>query len=137
MLILSPRAVERLETYTPAWPCPRSFRLTKGGKLIEGIFEGETINTPSMLAVEDYLVALDWAKSIGGLPGLIARAEANAARGVGFRARRTPGSPTWPRIRRRPRPRRSACGSPTPAHHRWRGFRQGCGQAAGEGGRRA
>jgi len=78
MLILSPRAVERLETHTPAWPLPKLFRLTKGGKLIEGIFEGETINTPSMLAVEDYLVSLHWAQSIGGLPGLIARAEANA-----------------------------------------------------------
>ena len=78
VLILSPRAVERLESYTPAWPLPKIFRLTAKGKLIEGIFQGETINTPSMLANEDYLVALKWAKSIGGLKGLIARAEANA-----------------------------------------------------------
>jgi phosphoserine aminotransferase len=78
MLILSPRAVARLESYTPAWPLPKIFRLTSKGKLIEGIFSGETINTPSMLAVEDYLVALKWAQSVGGLQGLITRASANA-----------------------------------------------------------
>ena len=78
ILVLSPRAVERLESYTPAWPLPKIFRLTAKGKLIEGIFSGETINTPSMLAVEDYLVSLKWAQSVGGLPGLVARATANA-----------------------------------------------------------
>jgi phosphoserine aminotransferase len=79
MLVLGPRAIERLESYTPPWPLPKIFRMTKAGKLIEGIFHGETINTPSMLAVEDYIFALEWALGVGGLPGLIARSEANAA----------------------------------------------------------
>jgi phosphoserine aminotransferase len=78
MLILSPRAVERLTSYTPPWPLPKIFRLTSNGKLIEGVFVGETINTPSMLCVEDYLDALSWGKSVGGLKGLIARSNANA-----------------------------------------------------------
>ena len=79
MLVLSPRAVARLESHKPAWPLPKIFRLTKGGKLNEAIFEGETINTPSMLCVEDYLDALEWAKSIGGQPALMRRADANLA----------------------------------------------------------
>lgn len=84
VIVLSPRAVERLENYTPAWPLPKIFRLTKGGKLIEGIFTGATINTPSMLCVEDYLDALNWGKSLGGLSGLHARADANFAVIDGF-----------------------------------------------------
>ena len=78
VLILGPRAVERLESYTPSWPLPKVFRLTKGGKLTEGVFKGETINTPSMLAVEDAIFALEWAKGLGGLKGLQARSDANA-----------------------------------------------------------
>ena len=79
VLILGPRAVERLESHTPAWPLPKVFRLMSKGALAEGVFKGETINTPSMLAVEDAIWALEWAKDVGGLPALIARCEANAA----------------------------------------------------------
>ena len=79
VLVLGPRAVERLESHTPAWPLPKIFRLTKSGKLNEGIFKGDTINTPSMLAIEDYIFALEWAQGLGGLSALIARADANAA----------------------------------------------------------
>ena len=89
MLVLSPRAVARLESHKPAWPLPKLFRLTKGGKLSEGIFKGETINTPSMLAVEDALDGLRWAESIGGLPALIARCERNLAAMTGW-VERTP-----------------------------------------------
>jgi len=78
VLILGPRAVERLESYTPAWPLPKVFRLVSKGKLAEGVFKGETINTPSMLAVEDAIFALEWGKSVGGLDGMIARSKANA-----------------------------------------------------------
>jgi phosphoserine aminotransferase len=79
MLVLSPRAVERLETYTPIWPIPKIFRLTKGDELMYGVFRGETINTPSMLAVEDAVDGLQWAKSVGGLKGLIKRTNTNSA----------------------------------------------------------
>ena len=99
MLILSPRAVARLESYTPPWPVPKIFRMTKGGKLIDGIFDGETINTPSMLCVEDYLDALDWAKAAGGLAGLHARADANT-RVIADWVASTGGSTSWPASRR-------------------------------------
>ena len=89
MLVLGPRAVERLESHTPAWPIPKIFRLTSGGKLIEGIFKGDTINTPSMLCVEDYIDALRWGRSVGGLDGLVGRADRNAA-ALDAWVRRTP-----------------------------------------------
>ncbi|QHN02587.1 phosphoserine transaminase [Granulicella sp. WH15] len=89
MLVLSPRAVERLESYKPAWPLPKIFRLVKGSKLIEGIFQGETINTPSMVAVEDALDGLRWAKSIGGLPELIRRSESNLRAVVDWQSKST------------------------------------------------
>ena len=95
MLILSPRAVERLESYTPPWPLPKVFRLTKGGKLNEGIFVGETINTPSMMAVEDYLLALDWARSVGGMDGPARARLCQPRRGAGLR-RGTPWLAFWP-----------------------------------------
>ncbi|MGH6795309.1 MAG: phosphoserine transaminase, partial [Methylocella sp.] len=89
MLVLSPHAVERLESYTPPWPLPKLFRLTRGGKLIEAIFAGETINTPSLMCVEDYIDALNWAKSLGGLDALIGRANANS-KALGDWVARTP-----------------------------------------------
>jgi phosphoserine aminotransferase len=89
MLVLSPRAVQRLESYTPPWPLPKIFRLTQGGKLNRGLFDGETLNTPSMLCVEDWLACLNWARSIGGLKALIRRADTNA-RVLGQWVERTP-----------------------------------------------
>ncbi len=100
MLILGPRAVERLESYTPDRPLPKIFRLTKGGKLIEGIFTGETINTPSMLAVEDAIVALEWAKSVGGLEGPDGPDRGQCRRARPDRSAAATGSATSPRTRR-------------------------------------
>ena len=87
MLVLGPRAIERLQGWTPPWPIPKLFRLAKGGRVPEGLFAGETINTPSMLALEDWLAALGWAEAVGGLPALIARADANAAEVAAYVAR--------------------------------------------------
>jgi phosphoserine aminotransferase len=135
MLILSPRAVERLETYTPAWPLPKIFRLTSKGKVTEGIFVGETINTPSMLAVEDYLVALKWAKSVGGLQGLVNRAKANAQVVWDFCA----ANPWLQNLAETPEiaSTTSVCLKFNDARIKdGEAFRQGCGQAAGKGRRR-
>ena len=108
MLALSPRAVERLESYTPPWPLPKLFRLTSKGKLIEGVFRGETINTPSMLCVEDALDSLKWAESVGGLDGLVARSERNLAAIAAWVEDIVLGSSSLPRTRQRsPAPRRS------------------------------
>ncbi len=115
MLILSPRAVERLESYKPAWPLPKIFRMTKGGKLNEGIFVGETINTPSMLCVEDYLDTLGWAKSVGGLNATVARSDANAKVIAQWVARKRRGSSISPRTKRRARTPRSVWWSVDPA----------------------
>jgi phosphoserine aminotransferase len=97
MIVLSPRAVERLQSYTPAWPLPKVFRLAKGGKLTEGFFEGDTINTPSMLCVEDYIDALQWAKSLGGAKALFARADLNA-KALATWVERTPWVDYLPRL---------------------------------------
>ena len=100
MLILSPRAVARLESHTPAWPLPKVFRLAKDGRLIEGIFKGDTINTPSMLAVEDYLDTLGWAERIGGLPALHAPGRRQRPGDLRLGRRARPGSRRWRSIRR-------------------------------------